>query len=602
MRFDLIKLEKSKTFIASHLMTNSTKHALLPEIIKDSSIGTAGIVACELAAEQEGLISSSNLNPSNYGTASTGTGERSEDAFNDSELKSNLTQTQHRLLISSLFMAAFLAALDTTVVTTLLTVIASDLKSVESISWIATAYLLSCSAFQPLFGKLSDIFGRKSLLLICCGLFAVGCCICVTNLLPWLVFGRFVTGCGGSGLTTLGTITMSDLIPLRQRGLYQGMANIFFGLGAASGGIVGGVVSDLLGWKYVFALQVPLAIMVGVAIFAYLELPEGSPGLGATGSEFSEKLKRVDYLGAFSLVSALMLLLTATSMGGKELEYSLKTFISLLVVSLALLICFVYIEACVADEPIIPMSVMAERTVLSASLANWFFTMGVFTNLFYVPVFFQTVIGLTATQSGERIIPNFFALSLGSLLSGLYMLKTGKYYGLCATIGLFTTVGMVRFFFLDENATLWQQYTILIPQGLGYSSVLTITLLALIASVPLKFQACTTSIQYTFRATGSTIGVSLASAIFEKVLRDRLRSSIHGIIGDYEAAEDVIRKALETTSYAQDAPEIVRHAIKESYNKGCSAAFTFSAATIALGYISSLFMREHVLHKSIERD
>lgn len=583
-------------------MTASTREAMLPEIIKDSSTGTAGVVACELAAETEGLISSSNLKSHNYGASSTEAGNPSDDASDDSEPKSNLTKTQHRLLISSLFMAAFLAALDTTVVTTLLTVIASDLKSVESISWIATAYLLSCSAFQPLFGKLSDIFGRKILLLICCGLFAVGCCICVTNLLPWLVFGRFVTGCGGSGLTTLGTITMSDLIPLRQRGVYQGMANIFFGLGAASGGIVGGVVSDLLGWKYVFALQVPLALLVGVAIFTYLRLPEGSPGLGATGTEFSEKLKRVDYLGASSLVSALILLLTATSMGGKELEYSLKTFIGMLIASLVLLICFVYIEAYVADEPIIPMSVMTERTVLSASLANWFYTMGVFTNLFYVPVFFQTVIGLSATQSGERIIPNFFALSLGSLLTGLYMLKTGKYYGLCAGVGLFTTVGMVRLFFLDANATLWQQFTILVPQGLGYSSALTITLLALIASVPLKFQACTTSIQYTFRATGSTIGVSLASAIFEKVLRDKLRESIHAIIEDKEAAEEIIRKALETTAYAKHAPEIVRHAITDSYNKGCNAAFVFGAATIAVGYISSLFMREHVLHKTIDRD
>lgn len=582
-------------------MTSSAKHALLPEIIKDSSTGTAGIVACELAAETEELISPSTLNSPNYG-ASMVNGEPTDDASEDSEPKSNISNTQRRLLVSSLFMAAFLAALDTTVVTTLLTVIASDLKSVESISWIATAYLLSCSAFQPLFGKLSDIFGRKSLLLICCGLFAVGCCICVTNLLPWLVFGRFVTGCGGSGLTTLGTITMSDLIPLRQRGLYQGLANIFFGLGAASGGIVGGVVSDLLGWKYVFALQVPLALIVGLAIFAYLKLPEGSPGLGATGTEFSEKLKRVDYWGALSLVSALMLLLAATSMGGKELEYSLNTFIGMLIASFILLILFVYIEAYVADEPIIPMSVMAERTVLSASLANWFYTMGVFTNLFYVPVFFQTVIGLTATQSGERIIPNFFALSLGSLLTGLYMLKTGKYYGLCACVGLFTTIGMVRLFFLDENASLWQQYTILIPQGLGYSSALTITLLALIASVPLKFQACTTSIQYTFRATGSTIGVSLASAIFEKVLRDKLRLSIHAIIADYDAAEEIIRKALETTAYAKHAPEIVRHAITSSYNEGCYAAFVFGATTIALGYISSLFMREHELHKTIDRD
>ncbi|PYD08100.1 EmrB/QacA family drug resistance transporter, partial [Pseudomonas syringae pv. syringae] len=179
------------------------------------------------------------------------------------ELKYALPKPQLITVISCLYMAAFLAAMDTTVVTTLLTVIASELDAVQNIGWIATAYLLSCSAFQPLFGKLSDIFGRKSLLVLCCGFFAVGCCICVTNNLWLLVFGRFVTGIGGSGLTTLGTITMSDLIPLRDRGVYQGLANIFFGLGAASGGVIGGVVSDLFGWRWVFILQVPLAVTVG---------------------------------------------------------------------------------------------------------------------------------------------------------------------------------------------------------------------------------------------------------------------------------------------------------------------------------------------------
>lgn len=590
-------------------MTKLDHQTLLPEVIKDTSAGTAAIVACELAAESDNLISKAALSNHNYGSSTAGAendpigvNEDGNEEREEIEPKSSITTAQRRLLVASLFMASFLAALDTTVVTTLLTVIASDLKSVESISWIATAYLLSCSAFQPLFGKLSDIFGRKPLLLICCGLFAVGCCICVTNSLPLLVFGRFITGCGGSGLTTLGTITLSDLIPLRQRGLYQGLANIFFGLGAASGGILGGVVADLLGWKYVFALQVPLAALVGIAIYAFLRLPEGSPGLGAAGTDFKVKLKRVDFVGALSLVSALMLLLAATSMGGKELAYSLKSFIGMIVLSLTLILVFIYVEAYVSDEPIIPMTVMAERTVLSASLANWFYTMGVFTNLFYVPVFFQTVIGLSATQSGERIIPNFFALSMGSLLTGLYMLKTGKYYTLCASIGLFATVGMVRVFELDEKASLWLQYTILIPQGLGYSSALTITLLALIASVPLKYQACTTSIQYTFRATGSTIGVSLASAIFEKVLRDRLRLSIHSIISDNIEAEKIIRKALETTSYVNHAPELVQNAIKQSYNQGCMAAFVFGSVTMALGYISSLFMREHVLHKTIDRD
>lgn len=565
--------------------------------IKDPSTGASGIIASEIA-ENEHIIDKNVTGTNTYGSTETSSGQNTD----EDDIEGSLPRAQFYTLIGSIYMASFLAALDTTVVTTLLTVIASDLNAVENISWIATAYLLSCSAFQPIYGKLSDIFGRKILLLICCFLFAVGCCICVTDSLALLVLGRFVTGCGGSGLTTLGTIVMSDLIPLRDRGLYQGLANICFGLGAASGGIIGGLVADVFGWKWVFIFQIPLAIIVGLAIFTFLNLPPGSPGLGATGTEFSEKLKRVDFLGAFFLVSSLMIILTTASFGGSQFAYTSKTFIGLVFFSAFLFSCFVYTECYISDEPIIPMEVMSERTVLASSLANWFYTMGVFSYLFFVPLFFQTVMGLTATQSGERTIPNFFAVSLGSVGAGLYMKKTGRYYVLTVAVGIVSLLGMFRVLALSPKSSLFTQFTILIPPGFGYSCILTVTLLSLIAAVPMKYQACTTSIQYTFRATGSTIGVSIASAIFQNLVRSHLSRNVHKVVPDFKLAEKIIQKALENTNYVWDAPEYVQDAIRQSYEIGCKGTFIFSTATIALGYASSLFMKEHVLHTSMNRD
>lgn len=577
-------------------------HGLSPNIIKDSSAGGAGVVAGELAAEEDGLIPQKTLDSHGYGAADPPVNGDSNAAVEEDLAEFALPKADLYLVISSLYMASFLAALDTTVVTTLLTVIASDLNAIENIGWIATAYLLSCSAFQPLFGKLSDIFGRRSLLVVCCLLFGIGCCICVTDSLIWLVIGRFITGCGGSGLTTLGTITMSDLIPLRERGLYQGMANIFFGLGAASGGIIGGVVADYFGWKYVFILQVPLAAVVGFAIYTFLHLPEGSPGLGATGSDFKEKLKRVDFAGAILLVTALMGVLTAASIGGKDVAYSSSTFILLVFGSIGLLVAFVYTEVYISQEPIIPMEVMTDRTVLSSSLANWFYTMGVFTYLFYVPFFFQAVMGLSATQSGERIIPNFFAISLGSVGAGLYMRKTGKYYSLTVGVGIISLVGMARVLSLTPRSSIWKQFTILLLPGLGYACILTVTLLSLIASVPVRYQACTTSIQYTFRATGSTLGVSIASAIFLTITRQQLGRKVSEVVADPKLADSIIKKALENTHYVRNAPRYVQGAIIDSYYLGCKGTFIFSTVTIAFGFVVSLFMREHVLHKSINRD
>lgn len=579
--------------------TMSTHTHLNPNIIKDSLADSAGIIAGELAAEDEGLISDQTLNSHSYG-ANLENGIAPTKSRSDVEFA--LPRKQLMLVISSLYMASFLAALDTTIVTTLLNVIASDLDGGENIGWIATAYLLSCLAFQPLYGKLSDIFGRKALLLNCCFFFAVGCCICATDSLFWLVVGRFVTGIGGSGLTTLGTITMSDLIPLRERGLYQGLANICFGLGAASGGVIGGIVSDLFGWKYAFLLQVPLATLVGVALHFCLVLPEDSPGNGAAGTEFKSKLKRVDYLGAFLLVSALMILLAAASMGGKEIAYKSKTFSFLLALAVLLIFAFVYVELRVSKEPIIPMEIMVDRTILSSSLANWFYTMGAFTYLFYIPLFFQAVMGLTATQSGERLVPNFFALSFGSVGAGLYMKKYGRYYALTVLTGVVSLAGMARILvFLSPQSSYFTQFTILILPGLGYACILTVTLLSLIAAVPVLYQACTTSIQYTFRATGSTLGVAVASAIFQKVVRDGLHSKVPSVVGNKKEALSIIKHALQNTDYAKSAPDSVRQIILDCYSAGCRGALWFSTLAIGLGFLTSLFIKEHKLHTSMSR-
>lgn len=564
------------------------------QAIKDFTTGLAGIVASKLAEERSLLDPECRVESHGSTTSSNSPSKDSEDPV--------LPKMQLRFLLGSLYLASFLAALDTTVVTTLLTVIASDLNAVQNISWIATAYLLSCSALQPIFGKLSDIFGRRILLLSCTALFGLGCCICVTDSLPMIVFGRFVTGCGGSGLTTLGVITMSDLIPLRERGVYQGLANICFGLGAASGGLIGGVVADRLGWKYVFVFQVPLAAIVWIAVYKYLHLPAGSPGLGAEGSHVLEKLKRVDFQGSFLLVSALMIILVAASMGGKEFAFTSWTFAALASLSFVFLGLFVYTECYVANEPIIPLEVMTVRTVMASALANWFYTMNMFICMFFIPLYFQAVMGLSATQSGERVAPNFFSVSLGSVGAGFYMKQTGRYYSLLVVTGIISLLGMARILLMTPEASLFTQYTVIILPGFAYSNMLTVTLLAFIASVPAKFQACTTSVQYTFRATGSTIGVAIGTAIFMHSTRKSLEKQIYRIIDDPSQAAEYIQKALGNTNYVNEAPAFLQGPIKSAYGIGCKSAFMLSAATALVGFISTLFMREHVLHTSMARE
>ncbi|ODQ82976.1 hypothetical protein BABINDRAFT_159454 [Babjeviella inositovora NRRL Y-12698] len=572
----------------------------LHETVFDVSTSTAGIIANELAHDPEFLPEvESNGYPHGYGSVGPATAEEGADFA--------LPPTQLYPVFASLFMCIYLAALDGTVVTTLLTVISSDLNAVSNISWIATAYLFSCAAFQPLFGKLSDIFGRKSLIIVCNICFAVGCLMSATDNVWTLVVARFITGIGGGGMTSLATITMSDLVSLRKRGLWQGIGNLFFGLGAASGGIMGGVVADALGWRAVFLIQVPVALMSAAFVYQYLNLPEGSPGLGSHGSDMMTKFRRVDFLGSALLVISVGGIMAAASLGGKEFAYNSYLFVTLLVTSVVFLLLFVYVELYFSPEPIIPVRLLADRTVLCSSFANWFFTMACFVGLYYVPVFFTSVLGNTPTQNGIRLVPNTIAASAGSLISGIYMKKTGKYHRYIVVTGSFSVFGI--FFLTQMSPTMsnFKQYLVLILPTLGYTSMLTVTLLALIAAVPVSYQASTTSIQYAFRSTGSTLGVSIASAIFQHLLKTRIVVNFEELIRETpELAEkyntlQIIAKSLKNIDYIYEAPEEFRTAIRMAYNSGCHGAFYFAFGVILLGYLSCVGMREHMLHTSMKR-
>jgi MFS family permease len=184
--------------------------------------------------------------------------------------KKPLTGFRFLVVCTSLYFGVFLAALDGTIVTSLLSHIASDLHELGRISWIASAYLAACTAVQPLYGKLSDIYGRKNLLFFCNVTFGIGCLMCgVADGLWMLVLGRVVSGIGGGGLTILSTIAISDIVPLRKRGVFQGIGNIAFGSGAGFGGIFGGLVYESMGWRAAFWLQVPTIVISATLVHMF---------------------------------------------------------------------------------------------------------------------------------------------------------------------------------------------------------------------------------------------------------------------------------------------------------------------------------------------
>ena len=482
---------------------------------------------------------------------------------------------------------------DTTIVATLSTPISSSFSSLTLLSWLATGYLIANSACQPLSGKLTDIFSRRTGLIFSNIFFAAGTLIC--GLAPnagTIIAGRVIAGVGGGGLTCITTFVTSDLIPLRRRGLWQGYGNLVYGLGMGLGGVVGGVLADKLSWRWAFLLQVPFIVVSTVMVWFLVDIP--------VNPSTKPVLSRIDFLGSTLLVTSLVLLLLGLNTGGNQLAWSHPLIIASLVLSVVILGVFLYAESTPrwVPEPILPVSLIARtRTVLSACLANWFSTMSAFLALYYVPLYLQ-IRGLSATEAGLRVIPFAAGTSIGSLGSGYLMRATGRYYWMMATVMAVFVVGAGLLCSFDLDTPAWMTFVFPIPLGLAYGSMLTITLVAMISAVEHEHQAVITAASYAFRSTGSTIGITIAGAVFQNILTKELREEYGGRPG----SEGVIRKIRDSLEGIKHLPAgWDKDVVMGVYMDALRGAFISGLGLAVLAAIAGLGMKEHVLHKNLAR-
>lgn len=508
---------------------------------------------------------------------------------NDVPLSEEPSTRKLLLVMGSIWFGTFLAALDATIIATLSAPISASFNSLSLLSWLASAYFIANAALQPLSGRLTDIFSRRTGLIFSNTFFAVGNLICGLATSEWLmIFGRIIAGMGGGGLNAISTFVGSDLIPLRRRGVWQGFGNISFGLGAALGGVIGGWINDTWGWRKAFLIQVPFTVVSGILVFFTVKIPVKHSSKSA--------LKRIDFLGAAALITTLVLLLVGLNSGGNVVPWNHPLIYTTLSLSFISLLLFIYIESKHASEPVIPVKLLLNRTVLAACFTNWFLTMCVFSLIFYGPIYFQ-VKGLSPTQAGVRLIPQSIGTAVGSVSAGLIMRWTGKYYilNICIQIVFTAAFALLSSFTLTTPA--WEPVLTFLMSGLGYSGMLTITLIAFVSAVDHKDQAVITSASYAFRSTGSAIGITIASAVFQNILKIRLWAEF----GDREGAADVIGRLRDSLDEIKTLPVEWRGEVKEVYMEALKGVFLTTLGIAVVGGLVSLAMREHVLHKTLQR-
>lgn len=389
-------------------------------------------------------------------------------------------------------------------------------------------------------------------------------------------------------MVTICMFVAGDLVPLRKRGVLQGIGNVVIGAGSGLGGFLGGWINGLAGWRVAFLVQVPFVIVGAVMVFITVRVPIKTTEKSA--------LKRVDCLGSLTLTCALVLFLLGLNTGGNVLPWTHPLVLTALPLSLTFLCIFVYVEENKALEPIIPIRLLLDRTVASACLSYWFVFMAYFGLTYYMPVYLQ-LLGQTPTQAGLRFIPFSAGAAVGAFGAGLVMKATGNYYYLdkCSHALLVLSTALTATMNADTPPVYPFIYLALF--GLGVGGILVTTLIALVSAVEQEFQAVVTSAGFAFRSTGSVIGLTIASAAFQNLLRVKLRGSIGSLVD----ADGIIERIREDLHEICRLPVELRGPVRQDYMEAVQGVFVVVCGFSVLAAVSSLFMRQHKLHGNLER-
>src|SRR3954471_9959355 len=421
-----------------------------------------------------------------------------------------ITHRQVMVAISGLLMVMLLAALDSTIVSTALPTIVSELGGLEHLAWVVTGYLLAQTVVTPVYGKLGDLYGRKIVLQTATVIFLIGSALCgLSQSMTQLVMFRAIQGLGGGGLNVVSQAVVGDLVAPRDRGRYQGYFGATFGIASIAGPLLGGFFTTHFSWRWIFYINLPLGIVALIVLAATL------PGAG------ERRAHTIDYAGAALLAIVLSGLTLVADMGGSMYPWSSPVMIGIIAASALALAAFLFIEVR-APEPILPPRLFAMRSVSVTSLLGFIVGFALFGSVTYFPIFLQVVRGVSPTGSGLQMMPMMGGMLLTSIASGQLISRTGRYkfFPIVGTLvmagGLFLLSRMS-----EDTTTLGASLTMLVL-GLGLGMVMQVLVIAVQNAVDYADLGVATSGATLFRLVGGSLGTAVLGAIFAARLAHEL--------------------------------------------------------------------------------
>ncbi|MBA8930314.1 EmrB/QacA subfamily drug resistance transporter [Kutzneria viridogrisea] len=487
-----------------------------------------------------------------------------------------ISRARVNAVFGTVLLGMLLAALDQTIVGTALPTIVGDLGGAGHLSWVVTAYLLAETIMTVVVGKFGDLFGRKVIFQISVVVFGLGSFFCgFADSMTWLIIWRAVQGIGGGGLMVTATALIADVIPLRERGKYQGMLGSVFGVVTVAGPMLGGLFVDHLSWRWAFYVNIPLVVVVLIVAAASM------PSVRAAVKPV------VDYLGILLIGLAATGLTLVTSWGGTTYAWDSPEIIWMSVGSVVLLGLFVLVELR-AKEPMLPMRLFTNPVFTVAGILSFIVGFAMLGALSYLPTYMQYVQGTSATASGVRLLPMVLGLLVASIFSGNVISKTGRYrvFPIAGAIGM--TAGLYLLSLMDTQTGILASSLYMLVLGVGIGLGMQVLTIAVQNTVDYSDLGVATSGVTFLRSIGSSFG----AAIFGTIYANQLSGNMASTLAAHPLPAGVDPHVVQVPQGLYALPEAVRAPFVQAYADSLHTVFLYAAPVGLLALLVALFFKE----------